>query len=766
MRKKEEELISVKNKIFDEVDCTFEKKKKFTSDKTKAKEEISSRKLKITKLSNKLKEEKSKALDMVSEYEETDKLADEIQEKEIKKELKDSLLAIKKRLNEKESQIDDVKRSKLDEKEKLDKAKNKLDKAKNELMSTTSGIKEIKKLISSSSIDDKIEKHKTTFLKCKIDEIGFDLKSLQSLDICFVVDCTGSMGSYITAVKENVCNIIKETQNQFPGTQIRLAFLAYRDINDHDRFEINDFTEDAQSIINFAQKLQAQGGADGPEDVNGALQKSVELSWNSSARLIFHIADAPCHNQLYHSCPDDFPKGYSDDKPFENIFEELLMKKIVYAILQVNDSLKSMISKFREHYLNLRNYFEPGINVFHYRKLNNNPANLFSTIISSINHTMTSNIHSSLSSKFELKSKIKEIGKLPFKGIVEEDESECDDDPPMWNANEKSGYWVINKNVQLVSVDFSEEHKFDLEVSLNKFKIPLCEMNDQEVWIHPQKANQGSFNKVFYAKLKFGATEKRMMIKFPKEQPKNAREYFENQLKLNTIGRILSKRYNEELVEKTKIDKGISFVDELIYKKGDKYGVMETFIEGEYTKYTNNATYITSETSELHLKIISFGHWSYQHTKGNIMITDLQGSQSLLTDPTLHTLSRYFRSFGDFGSDGYAKFFIVHKCNKICKRLGLKEEDKFGKASYLNKAIVQKKCQNKFCVEQTKNEYCENCLNELNLEKIITAKCKCGGKIEYKKLEYVFKGKKIPNLCASCKVAKSKGSMDVFFGKK
>lgn len=276
---------------------------------------------------------------------------------------------------------------------------------------------------------------------------------------------------------------------------------------------------------------------------------------------------------------------------------------------------------------------------------------------------------------------------------------------------------------------------------------------------HFPKANQGSFNKTYFAKLNLkGSGIKKMMVKFPKRQPSNPKEYYEKQLKLNTICKHLASIYNHTLVEKIGIDKGISFVDEFVYNKDGNFGILEMFIEGEYKKYTNNATYIAIETDETTQKIVAFSHWSYEFSKGNLMATDLQGSQSLLTDPTLHTSNKLFKHYGDFGLEGFSKFFSVHRCNKICQKLGLKTDPKYGKFSYLNSASIKKKCKNIFCIEETNAEFCEKCKKELDKDPFINKKCsnnKYKKNFQYKKKEYIFKAINEPIYCSECKVKAS-----------
>ncbi len=50
----------------------------------------------------------------------------------------------------------------------------------------------------------------------------------------FILDCTGSMGSWIKACKKEIISIIDCVRNQIFNIQIRASVVAYRDILDGD----------------------------------------------------------------------------------------------------------------------------------------------------------------------------------------------------------------------------------------------------------------------------------------------------------------------------------------------------------------------------------------------------------------------------------------------------------------------------------------------------------------------------------------------------
>ncbi|KAK3605713.1 hypothetical protein CHS0354_013508 [Potamilus streckersoni] len=107
---------------------------------------------------------------------------------------------------------------------------------------------------------------------------------------------------------------------------------------------------------------------------------------------------------------------------------------------------------------------------------------------------------------------------------------------------------------------------------------------------------------------------------------------------------------------------------------------VEPYIEGEFTKLTNNLTYCNPRAQKL---ATALTHFSHHISKGKLMLVDLQGwlpdtgsNVIYLTDPQFHSkLGSGSRiCSGDFGEEGMKAFWDkVHpQCNEICLTLNLK----------------------------------------------------------------------------------------------
>ena len=121
----------------------------------------------------------------------------------------------------------------------------------------------------------------------------------QNLQIMFVIDATGSMGDEIAYLKAEVDDVLGKVKTANPTAHIELAIMMYRDTTDEYVTRYSDFTTDIESQRAFLAKQSAVGGGDTPEAVDVALEQAIiEKQWSSNAtKLLFHVADAPAHDQ-------------------------------------------------------------------------------------------------------------------------------------------------------------------------------------------------------------------------------------------------------------------------------------------------------------------------------------------------------------------------------------------------------------------------------------------------------------------------------------
>jgi hypothetical protein len=139
-----------------------------------------------------------------------------------------------------------------------------------------------------------------------------------SVDVCFMLDCTGSMGLWMAAAKEHLSAIMQGLRDDAGVGSVRVAFVGYRDYRDHDRVVVADFAplKDCARVVDVIEQQHPSGGADEPEDVACGLRACCDLAWESHVRFVVHVADATGHGLTSSvGCGrDDYPKGTPDQR--------------------------------------------------------------------------------------------------------------------------------------------------------------------------------------------------------------------------------------------------------------------------------------------------------------------------------------------------------------------------------------------------------------------------------------------------------------------
>jgi len=105
-------------------------------------------------------------------------------------------------------------------------------------------------------------------------------KDVTSVDMVFIIDCTGSMDSYIDAAKKQVQSIVSDIKRTyFNENKVRVAVVGYRDhdCDDSKAIEILDFEEDIKKVEEFLGNLEAFGGDDEAENVLGGLEAAKKI---------------------------------------------------------------------------------------------------------------------------------------------------------------------------------------------------------------------------------------------------------------------------------------------------------------------------------------------------------------------------------------------------------------------------------------------------------------------------------------------------------
>lgn len=146
------------------------------------------------------------------------------------------------------------------------------------------------------------------------------------IEVCFVLDTTGSMGGLIQGAKDKIWSIANEIVDAKITPDLKIGLIGYRDLNEDYVTKQYALTDDIDSIYADLLKFQAEGGGDTPESVNRALHEAVtDMKWSKSRdvlKLIFLVGDAPPH------------MDYQDDVKYPKICQLAMKKDLIINTIQ------------------------------------------------------------------------------------------------------------------------------------------------------------------------------------------------------------------------------------------------------------------------------------------------------------------------------------------------------------------------------------------------------------------------------------------------
>jgi hypothetical protein len=124
-------------------------------------------------------------------------------------------------------------------------------------------------------------------------------QEIETVDVAFVVDATGSMGDEISYLQAEMTDIMFQSKQISSKLNFRFANVFYRDLGDAYVTQSADFTRVLTESSAFIEAQRAGGGGDYEEAVEIALDSAINhLSWSEEARtrILFLVLDAPPHN--------------------------------------------------------------------------------------------------------------------------------------------------------------------------------------------------------------------------------------------------------------------------------------------------------------------------------------------------------------------------------------------------------------------------------------------------------------------------------------
>jgi len=504
----------------------------------------------------------------------------------------------------------------------------------------------------------------------QIDEI---LRRAQRVDVCFLIDCTDSMGPYIIEAKQRIHGIVRGIKEICSNFDLRIAFVGYRDFCDNDnRLATLPFTKNVDEFVKFVSEQRAAGGGDGPEDVFGGLDAVLGLDWQADTRVLIHIADFPCHGQRFHpvfanlwDSPGQELDSDGKDKnglSAESLIARLIPTGIAYHFYHAcRNNTERMIDEFNKI------ASESGYVI---AETDLRTAGLLQTFaVLSVTRSIADSAQDFCR---------RPAGGTKFETIEEEEEDDLEfiPRPPKWKSVDQevacATWYDIPGSVGVLRPGM-ELHKMKTTITLQVAANPFSE---------------GHMRRAFHARFiegKWGLLQKAVVKKF-----KRSRDFSitacEAQMEAQCIAQYLANVFNGKLKSKfpccfkwPTVDFLMAWSIQIEDRSSSFYANMEPFLEGEFEKFNSNVGCVYG----CHDVLQAFSHWTHHVTKGYLMVVDLQGvrigSNYILTDPSIHCKElvrltpNIHNQFGDtnLGEQGMQQFFATHKCNRVCRKLRL-----------------------------------------------------------------------------------------------
>lgn len=145
------------------------------------------------------------------------------------------------------------------------------------------------------------------------------------IEVCFVLDTTGSMSGLIEGAKQKIWSIANDVIAAKPTPEVRFGLIGYRDRGDDYVTKRVDLTDDLDAVYAKLKEFNAAGGGDTPESVSEALDEAVQkVEWSkdkSVLKIIYLVGDAP-------------PQEYKDGKDWRQVCEQAVKADLIINTVQ------------------------------------------------------------------------------------------------------------------------------------------------------------------------------------------------------------------------------------------------------------------------------------------------------------------------------------------------------------------------------------------------------------------------------------------------
>jgi hypothetical protein len=475
------------------------------------------------------------------------------------------------------------------------------------------------------------------------------VKASERVDLCFMVDATGSMGSQIEAVKTQITKIATDVQITNPSLKLRTAITGYRDALERDGGNSPfNFVDSLEAFVSNVSSINAQGGGDGCEDVASGLADVLGFSWSSPTRVLFFIADAPSHGARYHD-------GYNDnhtagDHGIPAKLKQLQSMNIDVVFCRINPSTDKMVRVMNSDIGSVEDYIKT--------VTLNEPTKLTTHVTKSMRKSM----HKTLTAS-RARTKLAGGSTSRLGGLAEVSEEKEElrtfsltSSQPEWAMLPAlSAKIYMNKKVVDISSLKSSGPLESMLVSAGTAISSLFSWGGRssggercEIKVAPEPFATGNLRLARFGQILAGGTcggeaaswQPCVFKDFKaKDKKTHTLERYIDEMEVNSVASALAAEFNRQHSPPngSQMRYVLSSVATVETDKGSRIYFAEPFLEGTFTRYSYNTGYWEEE--KLDPWLLRFALWTYQVTSGFLMVADLQGIRTSagyeLTDPVI-----------------------------------------------------------------------------------------------------------------------------------
>ena len=174
-----------------------------------------------------------------------------------------------------------------------------------------------------------------------------------AVEVCIVMDTTGSMAGWIEKAKEGVKRvaerILEDVRKKFPSATVKFGFVSYKDFDDSGHLATHVLDSNFAKLEEMIATLRPSGGGDFCEDVAGALDAAVDdvMGWGARHKIVIHFLDAPPHGRDYHDLGSRGDDHLDVGTGLSDTLRRMAQNRISYTVVQcVENESKVHLVKF------------------------------------------------------------------------------------------------------------------------------------------------------------------------------------------------------------------------------------------------------------------------------------------------------------------------------------------------------------------------------------------------------------------------------------